>query len=310
MASQFEKSVPLKHCPACLSEKISDFATGFDYHYNIDGDFKTSECVSCSTVFMNPMPSASDLAGLYPDDYYSYQPPVRENAFRRAVRVLLRYPRVYAMPRFEKPGVMLDVGCGSGHYLLEMQHKGWEVHGAELSEGAAEAGRRAGLDIRGGELMESGYQPKSFDFIRSNHSFEHIPNPDDVLQEIRLLLKDDGKVFIGVPNIKGLWPRIFGIHWWNFGLPVHTFNYSPAGIKAALNRNGFSVRKIVYNSDYSGLVGSLQIRANAKRGLKRSDGSLMSNAVIKLPAHYVSKLLDLFRLGDCIEVIAVKSSVE
>ncbi len=304
---EMSDAVRLHHCPACLAANIMPHVVAEDYHYGNEGHFSTDRCESCETVFMNPMPSAADLAKLYPDEYYSFQIPTRESPARRMIRKILRYPRVYAMPDFKEPGTMLDVGCGAGHYLLEMKYQGWDVHGAELSQGAAAAGRKAGIDIRGGELMHSGFAPQSFDFVRSNHSFEHIPNPDQVLQEMRLLLKDDGKLFIGVPNIVGLWPKIFGQYWWNFGLPVHTFNYSPKGLGAALDRNGFRVVRVVYNSDYSGLVGSMQIKANARRGVKRSDGSLMSNVLIRFPAHYLSKFMDLFRLGDCIEVIAVKA---
>lgn len=304
---EMSDAAELHTCPACLADKIAPFVVGEDYHYDNPGAFSTSVCETCATVFMNPMPSAKALAALYPDEYYSFQTPVRESLVRRVVRKVLRYPRVYTMPKFDQPGTMLDVGCGAGHYLLEMKYQGWDVHGAELSQGAAAAGRKAGIDIRGGELMQSGFGPQTFDFVRSNHSFEHIPNPDEVLQEMRRLLKDDGKLFVGVPNIRGVWARMFGKYWWNFGLPVHTFNYSPKGLETMLMRNGFRVVRVAYNSDYSGLVGSMQIKANARRGIQRSDGSLMSNVLIRMPAHYLSKALDLFRLGDCIEVIAVKA---
>lgn len=302
----FEHEVPLDHCPACLSTQIEPYIVSVDYHYGIDGEFATSRCVRCGTAFINPMPSALDLGVLYPDDYYSYQTPILEGPARRLMRTVFRYPRVFTLPKFAKPGTMLDIGCGAGHYLLEMKRKGWTVFGAELSRGAAEAGRRAGLDIRGGELTEGSFSPKMFDFIRSNHSFEHIPNPDEVLQVIKGLLKDDGKLFIGIPNFDGLWPTIFGKYWWNFGLPVHTFNYTQKGISAILDRNGFKVERIVHSSDYSGLVGSRQIQVNAQKGLRRSDGNIMSNKLLRMPAHYISKFTDLFRRGDCIEVIASK----
>jgi len=252
------------------------------------------------------MPSAIDLAALYPEDYYSYQAPTLEGSMQRLMRTVLRYPRVFTLPKFPKPGTMLDIGCGAGHYLLEMKRRGWTVFGAELSRGAAEAGRRAGLDIRGGELTNSSFPPKMFDFVRSNHSFEHIPNPDEILQVIFNILKDNGKLFIGIPNFDGLWPALFGKFWWNFGLPVHTFNYTQKGITAILERNGFKVDRIVHNSDYSGLVGSRQIQVNAQKGVRRSDGSIMSSKILRMPAHYASKLADVIRRGDCIEVIASK----
>ena len=303
---RFEHETSLNACPACLSQEIKDFVVGVDYHYGIHGSFATTECRLCKTVFINPMPSVADLATLYPNDYYSFQTPTRPRVLKRIIRTFLRYPKVTHVPPFEKPGVMLDVGCGAGHYLVEMREKGWQVFGSELNRAATEAGRKANLDIRPGELTQSGFELKNFDFIRANHSFEHVPNPDIVLQQMHRLLKDDGRVFIGIPNFGGLFPKIFGKYWWNFGLPVHTFNYTESGITAIMTRNGFKVERIIHNSDYSGLTGSLQILANAHLGIKRSDGWVLRNRFLRIPAHYLAKLTDMLGAGDCIEVIASK----
>lgn len=302
----FEHEKLLEKCPACLSSDISEFVVGEDYHYNIEGLFPTSKCAKHGTVFINPMPSAQDLSALYPDDYYSYQTPAVESRVRRLARTILRYPRVYTLPDFDRPGTMVDVGCGAGHYLLEMKRRGWTVYGVEPSRAAAEAGRRAGIEIRVGELADAGFEDKTFDFVRSNHSFEHIPNPDDVLQQMRRIMKDDGKMFLGIPNFSGMWPAIYGKYWWNFGLPVHTFNYTVKGITQAIERNGFKIERVVHNSDYSGLTGSMQIKSNARAGKLRSDGAIISNRILRVPAHYLSKLMDAFGRGDCIEVIASK----
>lgn len=305
-AIKFTHAVKLNHCPACLGRNVGPYLTGSDYHYGIAGVFSTDRCSDCETVFINPMPDSTDLSALYPDDYYSYREPQPEPLSRKLVRKVLRYPRVYTVPHFSRPGTMVDVGCGAGHYLLEMRRRGWTVYGAELSKGAAAAGRKAGLDIRGGELTEAGFADKMFDFVRSNHAFEHIPNPDTILPEMHRILKDDGKMFIGIPNYDGTWAKMFKQYWWNFGLPVHTFNYSIKGVTTLLERNGFNVDKIVYNSDYTGLIGSLQIKRNSLQGIHESGGSLMRNLLIRMPAHYLSKVMDIFKKGDCIEIIASK----
>jgi SAM-dependent methyltransferase len=199
---------------------------------------------------------------------------------------------------------MLDIGCGAGQYLLEMQAQGWVVYGAELSRAAAEAGRRAGLDIRGGELMQAGFGDAMFDFVRSNHSFEHIPNPEPVLAEIRRVLKPGGKLFIGVPNIEGAMARLFGRYWWYMGLPVHTYSYSPRNLSLLLERCGFRVERVRYYSDYGGTLGSLQIWLNRHRVPRSSDGWVVRSLLLRLPGQYLARLLDFFRMGDCIEVIA------
>jgi len=296
----------LPECPACGSKKIAAFRTGVDYHYGIEGEYSTDRCANCGLVFLNPMPTVAELARFYPDDYYSYQPPELETGWKRGLAEFVGLRKQTYLPSFPSPGRALDLGCGAGHYLLKLRSMGWEVHGSELSKAAAAAGRSVGLDIRSGELTEAGFPADHFDFVRSNHSFEHIPNPDVILAEIKRILKPGGTLFVGVPNLDSFWARHFGPHWWYFGLPVHTHNYDSSNLPKLLERHGFRVRKLLWNSDYASSTGSLQIRRNARHGVASSGGPLLESWTARIIGHVLAKVSDIFRQGDCIEVIAVK----
>lgn len=296
----------LKACPVCGSARISFFTAGYDFHYANDGKFSADRCEACDLVFMNPMPSPQELGRFYPSDYYSFESPTLPKGGRVLIRRLLGLHKRTLVPSFAKPGTILDVGCGAGQYLFEMKAKGWRVYGSEFNRSAAIVGRQSGLDVREGELTMAGFEANMFDFVRLNHSFEHMPNSSEVLTEIKRILKPDGRLFIGVPNVAGLWPRLFGRYWWNFGLPVHTYNFSPKSIRALLEANGFRIERLRYYSDYSGLIGSLQIYLNRNLYPRRSTGPLLSNWLLRIPAHYLSRLCDLLRIGDCIEVISSK----
>jgi SAM-dependent methyltransferase len=300
----FAEAVHLDQCPVCASPRLHHALTGCDYHYQTAGEFSADRCGDCGLVFVNPMPSAADLAALYPEDYYSYQPPRLLGGPKHWLKSFVGLRKKALLPHFDRPGTMLDIGCGAGQYLLEMKARGWTVYGAELSKAAAAAGRAAGLDIRGGELMSAGFESGMFDFVRSNHSFEHIPNPQPVLAEIRRVLKPDGKLFIGVPNVDGAMARLFGRYWWYVGLPVHTYGYNPRNLSMLLRDNGFAVERVRYYSDYGGTLGSLQIYLNRHDVPRSSDGRVVRSLLLRLPGQYLARLLDLFRQGDCIEVIA------
>jgi SAM-dependent methyltransferase len=303
--SLFANARYLDRCPCCDSTAIGHFRTGVDYHYQIPGEFDSFRCQSCDVVFMNPMPSADDLASVYPEDYYSYKIPSLPGWLKKTVKRCIGLGRETRLPEFTQPGKMLDVGCGAGQYLLEMKAAGWEALGAELSKSAAAAGREAGLEIRSGELTKAEFDAATFDFVRLNHSFEHIPDPHPVLAEIRRVLKPDGKLFIGVPNADGFNARVFGRYWWYVGLPVHTYCYNPRSLRLLLERNGFAVEGTYYHSDYGGTLGSLQILLNRRRIPRSSDGWLVRSRLLRLPGQYLARLLDVFSQGDCIEVIAV-----
>lgn len=281
-----------------------------DRHYGIPGEFDLYRCEGCGLVALTPMLTEAELNQFYPDDYYAYQQfEPEENVTIARVKRILGMVVTTKDPKFDRPGTMLDIGCGSGRFLSKMRQKGWEVHGVEPSQSAAELGRRQWqLDIRNGTLPRAsqGWPDGMFDYIRSNHAFEHIPNPLDALNEMRRLLKPSGKLFIGVPNIESLPASLFGRYWWYLGAPVHTYNYSPRTLRKITEMAGFRPLSIKHNSDFGGVTGSLQIYLNRNNGQTSGEGALINNGLCRIAGRWVAKLLDLAGTGDGMEIVCEK----
>jgi SAM-dependent methyltransferase len=293
-------------CVVCDSTKSQPLFRTHDRHYGIPGDFDVIRCVGCGLVRMDPIPSVDELAGFYAQDYYAYQPLIRNSAIRSIGKKLLKTQINTHNPRFEIPGHFLDIGCGSGEYLHFMKARGWDVKGVEPSSFGAAQGKREGLNVVHGTLHDARFPDNSFDYIRSNHSFEHMPNPAEVLVEIRRILKPGGKLFLGIPNIESIPYRLFGRYWWYLGIPVHTFSYGTSNISALLRRSGFHIEIVHYQSNYSSILGSLQIYVNRNSSRKSTQGLLIRNPFLKLAANLVARLCDFSNKGDCIEVIGTK----
>jgi SAM-dependent methyltransferase len=204
---------------------------------------------------------------------------------------------------------VLDIGCGSGEFLHKMKLAGWETHGVEVSAKAAEVGNRGyGLNIQAGSLANAKLDPESFDYIRLNHSFEHLLDPRGTLTLIHRYLAPKGLLFIGVPNVDGLAARAFGKYWWNLGPPVHPFNYSRNTLNWLLQQHGFEVIKFRTNSNFAGILGSLQMAVNFRHGVRKDTGRVLTNPVGKILSHWGAKVSDLLNVGDCLEIIARKQS--
>jgi SAM-dependent methyltransferase len=296
------------HCPLCGGTAAAYLQDTRDLHYGIAGLWNYERCRDCGVVFLNPAPTQEFLASAYDDSYYSYQDFSPEPRLKRWLRrVFFFAPGATGDPLFARPGRVLDIGCGSGEFLYRMKQAGWRTHGVELSGKAARIGNEHyQLNIHAGTLSSASLLDGDFDYIRLNHSFEHIPDPLPTLALIHRLLAADGLLFIGVPNVDGWQARAFGKHWWNLGPPVHPFNYSRRTLTRMLEQHGFDVIRFRTNSNFAGILGSLQMARNDRAGVYRDSGRLTANPLARLLSQWLSKLIDLFAAGDCLEIIARK----
>jgi len=293
-------------CALCGS---TDFNTLYsnvtDPHYGIQGEYTEVQCTKCSLVFLNPTPSAETLKGLYPQSYYAYQGFTEKPSIaHKVLSAVLQLGRT-GDPTFDKPGRMLDIGCGTGECLAKWNARGWETHGVEISEAAACLGQQQGLDVFAGTLHEAKFPDEHFDYVRMNHSLEHIDNPNEVLDEIHRIIKPTGKLFIGVPNIDGLYSKLFKRYWWYLCAPVHPFNYSIGTLTQMLQKHKFKVKRVQFRSDYGGSAGSLQVYLNRNTG-KMSNGGKVGSRVAIIVGQTISLAINLCKAGDAIELISCK----
>lgn len=257
--------------------------------------------------------SEEELFRFYPGTYYAYTDRLDKKELPFLKRTLKRLLGLNELttkdPMFRSPGNVLDVGCGSGWFIAGMKAQGWTVRGVEPNSAAARLGQsKFGLDIFNGTLWDAQFDSESFDYIRLNHSLEHMTDPNKVLKEVHRILAKDGKILIGVPNGKSLNARLFGSYWYHLALPVHTFVYSPETLIKMLQKNQFKAIKVIHNTNSAGIQGSLQFFLNRNDTPLRPEGRVASSQVIRVLASWAAHLENICRVSDFIEVTAVKAS--
>lgn len=93
---------------------------------------------------------------------------------------------------------VLDFGCSWGYGVWQLRAHGYEASGFEISRERALYGReRLGLAITDSlNTLKSGY----FDFVFSNHVFEHLPDPAELPKILGRLLRPGGIAVAWFPN--------------------------------------------------------------------------------------------------------------
>ena len=306
-------SYRLRECPLCGGTEYAPLFCAKDYHYGNAGEYELVQCTACTLSFLDPMYDQTELSTFYPKDYYAFADqfvgPKGFRAFKANVWKLLgvRQGHPSKDPKFERTGRLLDIGCGSGWFISTMRDRGWEVQGVEPNRAAAEFGTRTkGLRIFPGSLLDAKLPSEHFDYVRLNHSFEHIENPNQVLDEIYRIVARDGKVMIGVPNREGFNARIFGPYWWHLALPLHPFSYSTETLSRMLVKHNFKVEKVTFNTDHQGILGSLQIWINRNDAAPSSQGRISRSRVGRVLASWGSHIQNALHVADAIEITAVK----
>jgi SAM-dependent methyltransferase len=305
-------SYRLCECPLCGGQEFIPLLRARDYHYGNPGEFTQSQCTGCGLAFLDPMYEEVELGEFYPKDYYAFTDrfsvSVPEHSLKGKVSRLLGPPEHKTRdPKFERPGRMLDIGCGAGWFIFQMKEQGWDVKGVEPNVNAAEFGRsKKNLDIFPGSLLDANFPARAFDYVRMNHSFEHMEHPNEILDEIYRILADNGKLMIGVPNRDSFSARIFGRFWYHLALPVHTFSYSVQTLSRMLAKHNFNVEKVVFNTEQTPLLAGLQVYLTRHRASPTFHGRVTSSRLVTLLSYWAARLQNFLHVSDVIEITATK----
>ena len=187
------------------------------------------DCCQCLQIAEIP----ENLGDYYGDDYYSFRIPGEQDM------------------KFDTPVVSmektLDVGCGGGSWLMGKAKEGWgNLYGCDpfLKQEYHYGSRVTILNCSIHEIKEDG----TFDYIIMSDSFEHMPDPLEVLQSVYRLLKKDGILIMTMPIYPNIAFEMFGTHWYQLDAPRHIFLHSKKSLKWLSDLCGLSILDITYNS--------------------------------------------------------------
>jgi SAM-dependent methyltransferase len=148
---------------------------------------------------------------------------------------------------------ILDVGTGSGRKLLSLQRSGFRnLTGIDpfIREDIL---YKDGLKVLKRDISEI---DEKYDFITLHHSFEHMPDPAQVIIHISRLLNTDGCALIRIPVSDSYAWHKYGEFWVGLDAPRHFFLHSTSSIEILLEGTGLYINEIVYDSTPFQFTGS------------------------------------------------------
>jgi 2-polyprenyl-3-methyl-5-hydroxy-6-metoxy-1,4-benzoquinol methylase len=97
---------------------------------------------------------------------------------------------------------ILEIGCGAGGIVAELTKRGHDIVGTDLSHEIIAYGLKLHgnirLEVQAAE--ELSYADGTFDVVLSFDLFEHIPQIDRHIEEVRRVLKPQGYYLFQTPN--------------------------------------------------------------------------------------------------------------
>lgn len=219
-------------------------------HLTESGDETAHSCEKCGAKFI----FHDGIHDLYPKIPFAE---VHSIDFAELYKVLGQYPMTEdaEAPRRDvtvsmvNGGRILEIGCASGLMTEHLAKRG-DVYATDISMSYLKKVRNRvpGVALVRVDAHKLPFEDLFFDNVLMTDVLEHVLVPCRVLEEIHRVLKPEGKLILGMPNILNLSNILRHLRSLKpYKLlqyaDAHISFYDPAGLFQLLAANGFEVKK-------------------------------------------------------------------
>ncbi|MER3319496.1 MAG: class I SAM-dependent methyltransferase [Allomuricauda sp.] len=190
-------------------------------------------------------PQPENLARYYESEDYISHTDAKKSLTDRLYQLVkgenLRNKLQIVENQIDKPINLLDLGAGTGDFLILARDSGFSVVGVEPNDRAKQLAHKKGVELQTSLEDVSG---QKFQAITLWHVLEHLPNLEEQIKTLVELLEKDGILVIAVPNFKSFDAKYYKTHWAAYDVPRHLWHFSKTSISKIFARHQMEVIKI------------------------------------------------------------------
>lgn len=248
METEAKLDLTLVKCCVCEQDNATLVGKGEDFEYHTSSDtFLAMRCNSCGLIYLNPRPSISEFAKIYPPTYHAYNFSKKNFGFVYKIRSKLEARRLLRHCRnLPDDARILDVGCGDGFHLgllRKFGKKTWSLEGVDIDTHAIEAATRSGLNVQLGVVEEIDLPKESYDLVIMIMTIEHVEKPDEVLRSTYKLLRKGGRLVIVTDNTGSIDFKFFKRRYWGgYHFPRHWNLFNRHSLTKLAEKTGFEIK--------------------------------------------------------------------
>jgi len=226
-------------------------------HFLSKENFTLVEEPELEMLITRPQPSEEEIGKYYEGDNYISHTDSKKGLFNfvyQKVKTTNLLGKVRLIDSLiPKKGTLLDVGSGTGDFLLTAKNLGWKISGMEVNEAARNLS--ANKEIPVANKLEY-FNGEEFDVVTLWHVLEHMHDLEGSIKRLSSLVKEGGYLIIAVPNFRSHDAKYYGKYWAAYDVPRHLWHFSQKSI-AVLFKDAFTlhmVKPMIFDAYYVSLL--------------------------------------------------------
>jgi len=196
-------------------------------------------------LYTYPQP-LNNLSKYYESENYISHTDGKKSLFEKIYQIAKHYnlnQKLKLIKETTKGKSILDYGCGAGDFLQHMQNNGYDVKGMEPNAKAfvisqSKIGKENVVNC---ELKDIN---QKFDIITLWHVLEHIPNLNEIIEELKKHLNPNGTLIIAVPNHSSYDAKHYKEKWAAYDVPRHLWHFNAESISKLFNNFGMKIENV------------------------------------------------------------------